>query len=178
MPYELNEIKLIRKKLSISQIELANHSGVSQSLIAKVESGRLDPSYSNAQKIFKALSTLSNQKSLKASDVMNSNLISVRPNDNIHEAVRKMKKHQISQMPVIQDNKSVGLVSEASILEAFTNDKAEKVEDVMIDAPPVVSMETPISVLSNLLKFYPLVLVSEKGKLNGVITRADIITKL
>ena len=36
---ELEEIKRIRKKLGISQTELANRAQVSQSLIAKVESG-------------------------------------------------------------------------------------------------------------------------------------------
>jgi len=37
MTYELEEVKKIRKKLGLTQTELANRAGVSQSLIAKIE---------------------------------------------------------------------------------------------------------------------------------------------
>lgn len=178
MRYELDEIKLIRKKLGISQSELAQHAAVSQSLIAKIESGNLDPSYSKARKIFSALDILSRQKSLKAEEVMQKGLISVSPDESIHDAVRKMKRHQISQMPVIHDNKSVGMVSESSILEALMNNEGQKVKDVMIEAAPVISKNTAIDILSNLLRFYSMVLVSEKGRLIGLITKSDIISKL
>jgi len=178
MRYELDEIRIIRKKLGISQIELSQHAAVSQSLIAKIESGNLDPSYSKAKRIFEALDILSKQKSLKADEVMQKGIISVCPDDSINEAVRKMKRHQISQMPVIQDNKSVGMISESSILESLMNNKGQKVRDVMVEAAPVVSKETTIEVLSNLLRFYPMVLVSEKGRLIGLITKSDIISKI
>ena len=62
MPAELNEIKIIRKKYGLTQSKLANIANVSQSLIAKIESGRIDPTYSNAQKIFSALDTLRKDK--------------------------------------------------------------------------------------------------------------------
>ena len=58
MTYELEEIKKIRKKLGMTQTELANRAGVSQSLIAKIESARIDPTYTKTQKIFAALRDL------------------------------------------------------------------------------------------------------------------------
>ena len=178
MSHELSEIRIIRKKLGISQIELASHSGVSQSLIAKVESGSLDPSYSNAQKIFGALDSLSKHKSLKVSDVMQKKIISIGPNENMKDAVQLMKKHQISQIPVIEDNNSIGLISESSILDALMNGKSGKVKDVMVDSLPVVSKDATIDAISDLLRFYPITLVSEKGKLVGVVTKSDIISRI
>ncbi len=59
--YDLKEIKVIRKKLGITQGELAKLSNVSQSMIAKIESNILDPSYTNACKIFNALNDLNNK---------------------------------------------------------------------------------------------------------------------
>ena len=41
MPFEITEIKLIRKKLGITQADLSKQAGVSQSLIAKIESERI-----------------------------------------------------------------------------------------------------------------------------------------
>jgi len=147
-------------------------------LIAKIESGKLDPTYSNAQKIFLALDDLSKKQESKAKSIMNNKIISLAPNDNIKEAIKKMKQHNISQMPVIENHKSIGSVSESTILEAIMDEKGKKIKDIMSDSPPVVSKESSIDVVSNLLKFYPMILVSEEGELKGVITKSDLIGKL
>ena len=178
MTYELEEIKHVRKKLGLTQFQLAQRADVSQSLIAKVESGRLDPTYTNAKKIFTALSDLEKKKELKAEDIMNKKVISVKPDDDIKNAIHKMKKFQISQMPVIQENKSVGLVSESTVLENLTEKKAKFVEDIMEESPPIISKETSSQVISNLLKHYPMILVAKSGNLIGLITKADLLGKL
>ena len=85
----------------MTQSELANRSGVSQSLIAKVESGRIDPTYTKTQKIFKALSELEKKEEIKAGQIMNPKIVSVASNEPVKEAISKMKKFQISQVPVI-----------------------------------------------------------------------------
>ncbi|MBS3101752.1 helix-turn-helix domain-containing protein [Candidatus Woesearchaeota archaeon] len=77
MTYELEEIRKIRKKLGMTQTELANRAGVSQSLIAKIESGRIDPTYTKTKKIFAALSELEKKEEVKAEQLMASRIISV-----------------------------------------------------------------------------------------------------
>lgn len=178
MPYELEEIKHIRKKLGLTQFELAKRANVSQSLIAKIEAGKLDPTYTNAKKIFTALSDLEKKKELKAEDIMNNKIISIKPDDDIKNAIYKMKKFQISQMPVIQDNKSIGLISESTVLEHITGKKVNFVKDIMEESPPIISKETSSQVISNLLKHYPMILVAESGNLVGLITKADLLGKL
>ena len=178
MPYELSEIKEIRKKYDLTQHDLAKRAGVSQSLIAKIEAGRIDPTYSKTRLIFDAIDSLGKKKELKAEQVMTKHIISVKPNDGIKDAIKKMKKANISQMPVIEDNKSIGVVSESIILECLLNKSCRKISDIMEDSAPVVSKNTSISVVSNLLRFYPMVLVSESGELKGVITKSDLLGKL
>lgn len=175
MTYELEEIRKIRKKLGLTQTELANRAGVSQSLIAKIESGRIDPTYTKTKKIFAALSELEKKEEVKAEQIMNSKIINVAPSEPIKDAIAKMKKHQISQLPVIESQKLIGLVSESIILEALLNSKATLVREVMQEAPPIVSKTTSIQVVSNLLKHYPIVVVSEEGKLIGLITKSDLL---
>jgi len=55
--------------------------------------------------------------------------------------------------------------------------KDVKAKDIMKECPPSITKNAPMSVISGLLKFYPMVLVMEKGKLLGVITKSDVIGK-
>ena len=107
MQYELSEIKTLRKKLGLTQIGLAKQANVSQSLIAKIEAGFIDPTYSRTQKIFNVLNSLSKHKELKAKDIMYHKLYSVSPERDIKEVVQEMRKHGISQMPVIKNNSCI-----------------------------------------------------------------------
>lgn len=178
MTYELHEVKKIRKKLGMTQTELADRSGVSQSLIAKIESGRIDPTFTKANKIFAALSDLEKKEEIKAEQVMTSRIISVSPNTTIKDAIGKMKKSQISQVPVMDGNHLIGIVSESTILDALLKSKGQMVKDIMQEAPPIVSKKTSVQVISNLLRHYPMVAVSEEGKLIGLITKSDLLEKL
>ena len=178
MPYELSEIKKIRKNLGLTQIDLAKRANVSQSLIAKIESGKIDPTFTKTKKIFETSSDLENKEEVKAEELMNRKIISVSPGNDIKESVNKMKKFGISQMPVIDAHKVVGLVSETTLLDALMSEKGKKIVDIMEETPPIVSKTASIQIVSNLLRHYPMVLVSESGKLIGLITKADLLSKL
>jgi predicted transcriptional regulator len=184
MPYEINEIKDIRKKLGMTQAALAKKAAVSQSLIAKIEAGSLDPTFSNAKKIFAALDTVSKTHELKASDVMNSKIVDISPQDDVREAIKKTKKYDISQIPVVENKSIIGLVSESTIIAKMAAEKDPhkvldlKVTDVMQESPPIITPNTGISVVQSLLKIYPIIFVSDKGKLEGVITKSDLLRKI
>lgn len=181
MMLELSEIKRMRKRFGLTQTGLAKKAGVSQSLIAKIESGRISPTYTKTKKIFEVLSSLEEEEKLKASEVMVHNIISINKSDKVKNAINKMKKYQISQMPVFDKKRVLGLVTEATILDMIAKGKKVSdlnVEEVMQDAPPIVSKKTPINIIIELLKYSPLVIISSDGKLGGVITKSDILKNL
>lgn len=178
MPYELEEIKKIRKSLGLTQTELAKRAGVSQSIIAKIESGSIDPTFSKFKKIFETLSYYEKKDEIKAEDIMNKKMVNIKPVEYIKDAIKKMKKYNISQMPVIDGNKTIGLISESTLLNALMQGKETKVSEIMEESPPIVSKNTSVKVISNLLRHYPTVLVSEEGKLTGLITKSDLLDKL
>ena len=178
--HELSEIKIIRKKIGITQGELAKISNVSQSMIAKVESGILDPSYTNACKIFKALEELNNKRSVKIKDIIVKKVISVASSESIKQAIEKMKKYEISQIPVIDGKSIVGMISESILLDSMINtgNPNTKVSEVMSDAPPTISLTADFEAASHLLKYYSLVLVFDKGEFVGVLTKADLLRNM
>ena len=178
MQYELSEIKKIRKSLGLTQTDLAKRADVSQSIIAKIESGRIDPTFTKTKKIFETLNDLENKEDIKAEELMNKKIVSMNPDDDIKDSVRKMKKFGISQMPVIDDHNVIGLVSESTLLDAMMGKKSKIVSDIMEETPPIVSKTASIQIISNLLRHYPTVLVFESGKLVGLITKADLLSKL
>lgn len=176
---DINEIKIIRKKLDLTQIELCKKAGVSQSLIAKIESNRIDPSYSSVKKIFTVIDELSKKKSLLAKEIMQKKIISVNSNNSVKDVVKIMKKHKISQVPVVDERGIVGIVSDGTLLNAFLNKKENiNVGEVMDPAPPIVEKGTDVEAVSGLLKFFNMVIVAEEGKLIGLITKADLLEKM
>ena len=45
----------------------------------------------------------------------------------------------------------------------------------MQDIPPVVSENTQVGVITSLLRHFPIVVVTRKGGLVGVVTKADVL---
>ena len=178
MEYELEEIKKIRKNLGLTQLELAKRANVSQSIIAKIESGKIDPTFTKTKKIFETLNYLENKEEIKAEELVKIKTVSLTPNERIIKTIIKMKKYGISQMPVLDQDNVIGLVSESTLLDALLNNKDKNVSEIMEETPPILSKTTSIKVISNLLRHYSTVLVSENGKLVCLITKADLLEKL
>ncbi len=176
---ELAELKKIRKRIGITQNELAKKANVSQSLIAKIESGKIDPSYKNAKKLFETLSMLNKEDELTASDLMFQKIYSVSDTDTLKDAITTMRKHNISQMPVIKNKKVLGYISESVLLDKILDGETlSKVGEIMQSSPPILPPNTSQGIIANLLKHFPFVLVEEKGELIGLITKADFLKKV
>lgn len=55
----------------------------------------------------------------KVSDIMNTKIIKTTPDTDICEALETMKKNQIRRLPVIENNKIVGILSIGDISQNF-----------------------------------------------------------
>ncbi len=177
---ELSEIGRLREKLGLTQSELAKKSGVSQSLIARIEAGDIDPGYSNVARIFRALSELEDIE-ITAKEIMTPRVHGIQLGNTMETAAKKMKKHDVSQMPVFDGDRIVGSISERVILDQITRGmdasdlSRKKVDDYLEGAFPTVSPETPLSSVSALLEHNSAVIVLEKGIPRGIITNSDLL---
>lgn len=56
---------------------------------------------------------------LKVRDVMTSPVVSVHPHEEVEEAARRMSQRRIRRLPVVQDGKLLGVITENDILRAW-----------------------------------------------------------
>ncbi len=177
----LEDIGKRRRQLGLKQAELAKLAGISQSLIAKLESGKIDSSYTKVKTIFDALDRLEAKTKIQEKKIAPNEVISVQKNEQVSSVVKLMKDHGYSQIPVFNGRQSVGSISEKSILRQILAGKDMvqisklPAEDVMEEAFPQVSEDAPLSLISSLLQTYSAVLVSKKGDVVGIITKADLL---
>ena len=191
---DLESIRDIRTKLNISQRELASLAGVSQSLIAKVERGGVDPAYNGVKRIFQAFEEVMKVKMtegesthMSVGDLCTTGVINVSPFNTLEEAIEKMVEGRFTQLPVIEGERVVGSITDDQIREytiTETKEGRRPYEDVMMTkvtevmAPPftIVKEDTPIELASLLLQREEAILVSKKGGVVGILTSADFLS--
>ena len=119
---------------------------------------------------------------LKVKDVMTKDVISVKKDTPIYEAMEIMRKKDITGMPVIEDDMTlVGVITEKDVLRLFYANEEEKNETVgFFMTRPAVSYRENENLRSvcdfmmiNYFRRVPV--VSKQGKLVGIISRPDII---
>jgi predicted transcriptional regulator len=177
----LEDIGKKRRQLGLKQAELAKLAGVSQSLVAKLESGKIDSSYTKVKTIFDVLERLETKVKIQEEKVVPNKVVSIQKDEPVSNVVRLMKDHGYSQIPVFDDKRSVGSITEKTILRQILAGKdiaqVSKLaaEEIMEEAFPQVGEDAPLSLISGLLQTYSAVLVAKKGKIVGIVTKADLL---
>jgi predicted transcriptional regulator len=177
----LEDIAKRRRQLGLKQSELAKLAGVSQSLIAKLEAGTIDSSYTKVKTIFEVLEKLEFKTKVQAEKILHNEVVSVQRKEPVLKVVRIMKEHGYSQIPVFEGKQSVGSISEKAILRQILSgkdlDQISKLptEEIMEEAFPQINEDAPLSLIMSLLQTYSAVLVSRKGVIIGIITKADLL---
>jgi predicted transcriptional regulator len=183
---ELNVLLRSLRQQKKSQADLARVSGVPQSVISRIMSGGIkDPSYKTMRKILLAAEVVlihdaSGLKEMTAQHLMNNKVVSAWPDDKLCDAWEIMKKGNFSQLPVIdQRDRPMGSISESFVFQHNSQyDLERRLDDLEIeDAFPTVGKNTSLSTVADILKTRQAILVVERGKVNGIITRHDVIEK-
>ncbi|UNQ72593.1 CBS domain-containing protein [Infirmifilum sp. NZ] len=174
------ELRLLRLKAGLTQSEVAKRAGVSQSLIARIESGKVNPRVSTLLRIYRALESYLEDE-LTACDIMSSPVVYVTPDTELVEATRIMWERGFSQLPVIKPDtrENVGTLFDDDVLSAFIRENARAsrltVSDVMSDPLPLVPCGTKVRVVARMLsRGVPAVLVEQGMEVVGIITKSDI----
>lgn len=175
------EVRALRRKLGLTQAQVAKAAGVSQPLIARIESGNVDPRLSTLRSVVEALNNAERQ-GVTLAEVMTKPVTSVKVNDTVSMAIRVMREKGISQLPVLSKGVPAGSLSDRSIVHALS--VAEDAEELAkmpvgrIMGPPFPMAEPTTSVEQAfpLLEDQPAVLVVDRGKLVGIVAKADLLS--
>lgn len=174
------EIRSARRRIRMTQADLARRAGISQSMVARIEQGSVDPRASTITRIVDVI-TAAGRPAVTAGSLMHSPVEGVSPDDSILSAVEKMDRMAFSQLPVLRDGIPVGCISESAILSAFAEQRHQKghhltVRDYMESGFPTVPPEIEIETVVGILEQHHAVLVVKEGRVEGVITKHDLIS--
>ncbi|MCW8172868.1 CBS domain-containing protein [Natrialba swarupiae] len=170
------DLRQRRTDLGLTQSELADKADVSQPLIARIEGGDVDP-LSTLRRIVNALEKAESDV-VRADDLMNEAVVSVSPDDPVSEAARKMESEAYSQLAVIQEGIPVGSISQSDLAHVDSGARDEPIEDHMSESFPTVSKDATLDEIGNLLEHYKAVMITEAGDTVGIITEADVASRL
>ena len=90
---------------------------------------------------------------MKVSEWMAKDPVTVTKNQKVQDCVDLMKKHSIRHLPVVENQKLIGLVTESDLREVFLASLMEdlSIEGVMISEPISVSPNTEIEDAAKLI---------------------------
>ncbi len=106
------------------------------------------------------------------------NLVFVSPNDTVSEAFAKMNENGVTQMPVLEDNVSVGSLKESGILTKLLQNRDlmnARVGDIMDKSFPVLDVDASFNEIKMKLQKSPAVLIEDFKRITGIITRSDVL---
>jgi len=174
------ELKDLRRRAGLTQAELAKRAGVSQSLIARIETGTVNPRLSTLMRIYTALREYLEEE-VTVDKVMHSPVIVVGIDEKMENIVRLMWQNGISQIPVVEPSgEVVGTIHERDLVDVLLKHREKALSlravNIMSGPLPLVPRSTRLSTVIRLLRSdVPAVLVVEGGTPIGIVTRSDVI---
>lgn len=107
--------------------------------------------------------------------------VTCKPDDTLMQAYGRMKLYDISQLPVLEDGKIVGLLDEEDLLFSVVRDKDRfryPVSSAMTDRVETIDAKAPQEDLLPIFAKGRVAVVCKDEKFEGLITRSDLLSYL
>lgn len=120
-------------------------------------------------------------RDLIARPVATNDAIVVRPDEPLSNAYKRMKLYDVSQLPVMDGKRIVGIIDESDLLLAVYNHNerfAEPIRDAMVSELESVQVGEPIDALLPIFNRDRVAIVLDGDTFLGLITRVDLLNYL
>jgi len=118
-------------------------------------------------------------KGIKARDIMSTPVRTVFANETIEDANRIMEVTGHGGLPVIEENKLIGIVTKKSVDKAMNHGLGKRpVKSIMSSKLTTATLDTPVSVLKKMMIDHDIgriPILDENNMLAGIVTRSDVI---
>ncbi len=108
-------------------------------------------------------------------------VVTIKPDDKLMTAYARMKLYDISQIPVVDGERVIGLLDEWDLLMAVQDDPDKfhlLVAAAMTQNVESVALNTPLASLIDTFNKGHVALVIDQGRFYGLITRIDVLNYL
>lgn len=101
--------------------------------------------------------------------------------EKVKEVVAKLKKYNVSQLPVVDDSgQLLGMVTEIDLLNHMlltdhVHEPDETIESIIDKNVPVVRPGTPLETLMAIFSNRSAVIIATENKIQGILTKIDIL---
>jgi CBS domain-containing protein len=109
--------------------------------------------------------------------IMNKSVITVSPEQKVKEVAKLISKHNINHLPVLKNDKLVGIVTSWDVSKALATDK-EKVSEVMTKKVITATENEAIAVIARRLEQHDisaLPVIDKESRVVGIITSEDLV---
>tara|TARA_B100000686_G_scaffold35331_1_gene36876 strand:+ start:70 stop:1449 length:1380 start_codon:yes stop_codon:yes gene_type:complete len=107
-------------------------------------------------------------------------MISVKPEDTLMTAYNRMRASDISQLPVLEQNKLVGIVDEEDLLLNVYKDESlfsKPIDSIMVVDLETIEVNSDENSLYKILSQGKVAIVFDEDKFLGFITKVDLINR-
>jgi cystathionine beta-synthase len=108
-------------------------------------------------------------------------VITVKPNDSLLTAFQRMRLADVSQVPVMENGRCVGVLDESDLLYATHGDTSRFrsiVRDAMTSKVETLSVSADFEELYRVLDRGLVALIVDQGQFVGLLTRSDMLSYL
>ncbi len=131
---------------------------------------------------------------MQVAEVMTREVVTVAPGDTLRRAAQLMTEHQVSGLPVVDDGRLVGMLTESDFIKHSSGpgrrrwidtlfgrsepSGAAKVEDLMTKRPVTIAPDRPLRDAGRLMidaDVKRLPVVDGAGGVLGILSRADVM---
>ena len=107
--------------------------------------------------------------------------VTLKPEETLLSALGRMKVFDVSQLPVLEGKKIVGIIDESDVLVAVSKDKkafSKSVKSVMTSSLKTIHPKDSLEKVPELFKQGLVAIVADEDQFYGIITRIDFLNYL
>ena len=107
--------------------------------------------------------------------------VTVKAGDSLMQAYRRMKLYDVSQMPVMEGDRVIGIVDESDLLmhvQAEPRRFQDPISTAMVRDVETIPPDAPITALLPVFQRDHVAVIADHGRLIGLITRIDLLNYL